>query len=116
MLLNAFSTAASSVISNCNDEADPPIEVILATARLRFSSLRPLTITLAPALVSALAISSPNPRLPPVTRAIFPFNQNPGGVTVPCYTEVSQFFSAYNKNGIDCRKVLMNASLLQAID
>lgn len=82
MPLNAFSTAAASVISNCNGAADPPLEVTVATARSRLSWLRPLTRTSAPALARALAISNPSPRPPPVTRAIFPSKENSGDITL----------------------------------
>src|SRR5579864_3566371 len=54
----------------------PPASLISRATDSQSSSLRLDTITWAPCPASSLAISSPIPRLAPVTRAIFPFRSN----------------------------------------
>src|SRR5262245_54227494 len=51
-------------------------------ARSQASSLRLAMTTSAPASANAVAISSPSPRLPPVTRATWPARGVEGSVTV----------------------------------
>src|SRR5579864_3906121 len=60
----------------------PPASLISRATDSQSSSLRLDTITWAPCSASSLAISSPIPRLAPVTRAIFPFRSNKSVVTI----------------------------------
>src|SRR6187397_1069752 len=53
-----------------------------AAACSQASSLRLAITTSAPASANAVAISSPSPRLPPVTRATWPASAVEGSVTV----------------------------------
>ncbi len=73
---NTASICAISPMWQAKASAEPPSALMASATVWQSSILRLDTITWAPCSASSLAISSPMPRLAPVTRAIFPFRSN----------------------------------------